>query len=542
MYQMGSNNILKNNKFVNAKGSYVVSVGSTHNWLFKVKHLFLPEITINYLTNRFPFIVNYLIVKSNFKSIQHYAKYIESHACVEGDDPLHGKHGSGRHDRDGRGASSGHPYGGKLFLSLSSTDNTTANVATNTIRHFRDDPHEQHSHTLNSVQSMNSRLNITRVKEGKSRVTTPHAHKSRRSGKKSEGGLTQNGFSEFDAYRAGSACGVRTPCDDRRVHGDDYTRRTGGPNALPSKDAKKIFYANSESIFEDNNGDKFSKDKSDHLQNKQPHTSRPEWKEKTQRYYKIKATNNLFRDELVDDTEKVDCIERNFLNKVGGAGDYSPRYDCFVDMDHSGKAKACVQRECPNSAVSLTNATCAATSRKAANSIKTMSSMNTLNTLNTINSMNSGNSEKKLHTKSSVNSMKSVTPKRLDYYANSNFESQSTTINTSFSTEQYKDSFSKLRTGERLEQAPRNDPSDDPTLRSDANPVRQKLSSPTPDVTDTAEDGAPTEEKNPSFTAPEAESDCTKQTKGNASDRSKRRLNKIKIIGLRFFNKTTSKM
>ncbi|GAB67295.1 hypothetical protein PCYB_113160 [Plasmodium cynomolgi strain B] len=556
VYQIESNNILKNNKFVNAKGSYVVSVGSTHNWLFKLKHLFLPDITINYLKSRFPFIINYLIVKSNFKSMQEYAKYIETHACVEGDDSIHGKHGSGRHDRDGRGTSSGHPYGGKLFHSLSSTANTTSNApanrtanapanrTANTIAHFGDDPDEKHSHKLNSVKSMNSHVDITRVKEGKSRGNTPHAHKSRRSKKKGEGGTTQNGFSKFDAHRGGSGCGVGSPCGDRGGQGDDSTRRTGKHNKLPSKDAKKNFYANSESIFEDNNGDKSAKDKSDHLQNKQPSKSRREWKEKTQKCYKIKATNNLFRDELVNHTHKVECVEKTFLNRVVGVGDYSPCYDFFVDMDNSGKATESTQRECANSAVSLTNATCAATSTKtanstkAANSIKTMSSMNTLNTFN---SMNSANSENKLHRKSSVISMKSVIPKRLDY-ANSKFQRQSTTMNTSISTKQSKYSFSKLGTGEHLEQAPRNDPSGDATRRSNANSVKKKISSPSANVTHTADDGPPTEEKNPNLTAPETESDCTKQTKGNASDRSKRRLNKIKIIGLQFFNKRTSKM
>ncbi|ANQ09322.1 Uncharacterized protein PCOAH_00034200 [Plasmodium coatneyi] len=536
VYQIESNHILKNNKFVNAKGSYVVSVGSTHYWLFKLKHLFLPEITINYLTSRFPFIVNYLIVKSNFKSMQHYAKYIESCACLEGDDSVQGKHGSGRHDRDGRGTSSGHPYDGKLFLSLSSTANTAvstnANAPANSFAHFTNDPEEQKFHTLNSVKSVNRHVDITHVKEGKNRVTAPHAQNSRRSRKKGEGGTTQNGVTEFGAYRGSSGCGVGGS------KGDDCTKRTGGTNQIPSKDAKKNFYANSEAIFEDNNGNKSAKDKSDHLQNKQSSTSRRKWKEKNQKCYKIKATNNLFKDELVNNTQKIECVEKTLLNRMVGVGDFSPCYDFNVGTDYSGKATASAQPECENSAMSITHATCAATSTKTANSIKTMNSMNTLKTLN---SMNSVNTENKLHKKSSANSMKSVIPQRLDY-ASSKIHRQSTTVNTSYSTKQSKDSFSKLETGEHLEQAPRNDPPGDAPRRSNANPVRKKHSSPTADVTHISNDGPLTEEKNPNFNFPEAESDCTKQTKGNASERSKRRLNKIKIIGLQFFNKTSSKM
>ncbi|KJP85769.1 hypothetical protein AK88_04585 [Plasmodium fragile] len=529
VYQIESNNILKNNKFVNARGSYGVSVDSTHNWLFKVKHLFLPEITINYLTSRFPFIVNYLIVKSSIKSMHHYAKYIESHACAEGDDySVHGKHGSGRHDRDGRGARSGHPYGDKLFLSLSTITNTTAN----SIAHLGDVPNEKPSHTLNNVKSMNRHENISRINEGKSSVSTPHAHKSRRSKKKGETGTTQNGFSEFHAYRGDFGCGVGNLCGDQDGHGDDCTRRTGGTKQLDSKDAKKNFYANSEAIFEDNNGNKSATGMSDHLQNKQPSNSRRKWKDKTQKYYKIKATNNLFRDELVDHTQKVEYVEKTLLNRMVGVGDYSPCYDFNDCMDHSGKATASAERECENSAMSLTNATCAA------NSIKTMNSMNTVNTLNSINS---ANSEKKLHKKSSLISMKSVMPKRSDY-ASSKLHRQSTTVNTSLSTKVSKDSFSKLETGQSLEQAPRHDPAGAATRRSKANPVGQKISSSIADITHSVDDRTTTEQKDPSLSSPEAKSDCTKQTKANSSDRSKRRLNKIKIIGLPFFNKTTSKM
>ncbi|CAA9989062.1 Sec14 protein, putative [Plasmodium knowlesi strain H] len=537
VYQIESNNILKNNKFVNAKGSYIVSVGSTHNWLFKVKHLFLPEITINYLTSRFPFIVNYLIVKSNFKSIQHYAKYIDSCACLEGDYSVHDKHGSGKYDRDGREDNRGHPYGSKHFLSLSSiantTNNTTANAPENNIAHFRDDPDERNVHTLNSVKSANRHVDNSRVRVGKSRVTTSHAQNSRRSKRKGEGGTTQNGLSEFCAYGGGSGCRVGGD------QGDDYTRRTRGPNQVSSKDAKKNFYANSESIFEDNNCNKSAKDKIGHPQNKQSSTSRRKCKEKTQKSYKIKATNNLFKDELVDHSQKVECVEGALLNRMVGEEDYSSRYDFSIGMDHSGKATASAQPQCENSSMSLTNATFAATSTKAANSIKTMNSMNTLNTLN---SMNSANSEKKLNRNSSLINMKSVIPKRIDY-ASSKIQRQSTTVNTSYSTKQSKDSFRKLETREHLEEPPLNDPpGDDVTLRSNGNAVRDKYSTTIADVTHTTDDAVPTEEGNQNISSPDAQSDCTKQTKGNASDRSKRRLNKIKIIGLQFFNKTSSKM
>ncbi|KYO01144.1 Sec14 domain containing protein [Plasmodium reichenowi] len=76
-YDIENVHILKNNKFINFKNKYVVHIDSIHKWIFKIKNLFLSNITINYITKRFPFLKNVILVKSNFKCINEYIKYLK---------------------------------------------------------------------------------------------------------------------------------------------------------------------------------------------------------------------------------------------------------------------------------------------------------------------------------------------------------------------------------------------------------------------------------------------------------------------------------
>ncbi|SOV12673.1 Sec14 domain containing protein [Plasmodium sp. gorilla clade G2] len=82
-YDIENLNILKNNKFINFKNKYVVHIDSIHKWIFKIKNLFLSNITINYITKRFPFLKDVILVKSNFRSINEYIKYLKENVPPE---------------------------------------------------------------------------------------------------------------------------------------------------------------------------------------------------------------------------------------------------------------------------------------------------------------------------------------------------------------------------------------------------------------------------------------------------------------------------
>ncbi|KYO01959.1 Sec14 domain containing protein [Plasmodium gaboni] len=82
-YDIENLHILKNNKFINFKNKYVVHIDSIHKWIFKIKNLFLSNITINYITKRFPFLKDVILVKSNFRSINEYIKYLKENVPPE---------------------------------------------------------------------------------------------------------------------------------------------------------------------------------------------------------------------------------------------------------------------------------------------------------------------------------------------------------------------------------------------------------------------------------------------------------------------------
>ncbi|CAD2108704.1 hypothetical protein YYG_01407 [Plasmodium vinckei petteri] len=71
------NSLMKNHKYINCKSKYIVNIASLHKWFFKVKNLYLSSIASNYLTNKFPFLIDHIVNRSKCKSLYDYIKYID---------------------------------------------------------------------------------------------------------------------------------------------------------------------------------------------------------------------------------------------------------------------------------------------------------------------------------------------------------------------------------------------------------------------------------------------------------------------------------
>ncbi|CRG93840.1 Sec14 domain containing protein [Plasmodium gallinaceum] len=456
-YYIINNSFLKNNKYINSKNKYIVNIESFHKWLFKIKYLFLSNITINYLTNRFPFLVNHLIIKSNFKSMHDYFKYIESIICTK-ESSQYNNNSSVCH---------------RNSITLNSTyDSSSFNID------------EENINNLNKNKLLNNYTNNNCIKERKTSISNVYI--SRVNNKKHE---------------------IKDTRDNNNLDG---IKKDANLN-----DAKMVeinIYNSCASIF-DSNVKKLS-DKGDTIsKNIHKNINKKDIKGKTNSYCKIKATKSLFHDEI-DKYEKLEYDKKSYLKNLSlDCNEYKTKneFNNIANINYGENLNVDVKNEHNNND-------------------------NKNNNNNNINSLNSINSDGNISTKKSSISIKSILPKRFDYAFSKSKNNSSTSISTKFS----KKSYDKLYEEYKYEDENLNNHLNNNEFQNKVS-FFSRVSSSTGNVTNINDDELINEnKKNMNFL--QNNSNETNNINNSVTEKkSKRKLNKIKIIGLQFFNKHSNR-
>ncbi|CRH00874.1 Sec14 domain containing protein [Plasmodium relictum] len=454
-YHIDNNSFLKNHKYINSKNKYIVNTGSSHRWLFKIKYLFLSNITINYLTKRFSFLINHLIIKSNFKSMYDYFKYIESNICTN-------------------------EFRQCNYSSSLCHNNAPVLISTYDSSSFNND--EENIRNLNKHKSLNNYTDSNCKKELK--IPIPNIYNSKVNKKNYESKDMKNGLNL------------------------DYIKKKENLN-----DAKMIeinIYNSSASIF-DSNVKKTSAEEDTISKNGRNNIYKTGVKGKTNSYCKIKAAKSLFNDEI-DKYEKIEYDEKSYLKNVSldfNKHKTKNEFNNAANINHGKKINMNMKNEY---------------SKNDSNSNSNIG----------INNLNSINSDSKLNMKKSGISIKSILSKKFEY-SFSKFKNNSiTSISTKFSKKSY-DKFYKEHKYENENEYLNNHI----TNKEFENKVSffSRVSSSTGNITNINDDESINKnKKNISFS--QNDSDATNNVNSNVTEKkSKKKLNKIKIINLQFFNK-----
>ncbi|SBT79663.1 Sec14 domain containing protein, putative [Plasmodium malariae] len=492
-------------------------IGKNSYVKFDVFNEILPNITVSYLISRFPFLISHLIVKSNFNSMRCYFKYIENNITVEA--LIHNTTASSRrknggsNGRDGRRSSG---TSGNCHHSIAHTLNTS-----NIMPSVRN-TEENHS-TLNIIKSLSSfNMSSNYEKESnKEKGKLRYTNKLKINNKKFENTVIQE-----------------------RCNIDDEKKKEIELDEKEAKTSEIKFYKNSVSIFEDNS--KNSLVAEGHiLNNNYTYSNKEDNKQGKKSFYKIKAANSLFMEEFTEQYEKIEYAE----NRSRHTGSSSRRTGS--SSRHTGSSS----RHTGSS------------SRHTGSSSRHTDSNGKYSAYN--NALQNDNCGVKLSSKKPIISLKPIFPKRLDYDPSS-YKKNSATItanNTNYSkstnyanTTNYtyttndanindsnsrsskvsKSPYKKLTTENKFQEDTLDDSTSDNQYYNKSN-ILCNLSQSDTNVTNTIDHELRNENKKKNVKLSQSASDINTNIKSNVSEEGKKKLKKIKIIGLQFFNKTASK-
>ncbi|SBS94124.1 Sec14 protein, putative [Plasmodium ovale curtisi] len=288
----GGGGLLKNSKYVNGKNRYIVNTGSWHKWLYKIRHLYLPNITIDYVVRRFPFLKNHLLVKSNYKSMYDYVKYIEN--VINTKEIIPSTPGNGKKEKRNH-AESNNCYPSNVHtLSTSNTFSTYRNSE------------ENMSTLVGSIKSLSSFTDASPKRES-NKNTLFYSHRLKVNKKKFQNNVLQE----------------RCNLDDAKK------KKATDSGAYKNVDIK--FYDNSASIFEDDERGEVTRKEctpngaGEMLRSYNKHKEGIEGsgygcgksRVRRKKQYKIKATNSLFKDEREEEQSKIENVAGGFLSKTG---------------------------------------------------------------------------------------------------------------------------------------------------------------------------------------------------------------------------------
>ncbi|KAI4837239.1 CRAL/TRIO domain-containing protein [Plasmodium brasilianum] len=588
-YHVDNNSFLKNNKYINSKCKYIVNAGSSHIWFFKIKHLYLPNITVSYLISRFPFLISHLIVKSNFNSMRCYFKYIENNITVEAlthnTTASSRRKNGGSNGRDGRRSSG---TSGNCHHSIAHTLNTS-NIMPS-VRNTEED----HS-TLNIIKSLSSfNMSSNYEKESnKEKGKLRYTNKLKINNKKFENTVIQE-----------------------RCNIDDEKKKEIELDEEEAKTSEIKFYKNSVSIFEDNS--KNSLVAEGHiLNNNYTYSNKEDNKQGKKSFYKIKAANSLFMEEFTEQYEKIEYAENAFLNKIGldcnACNNAQQKFEntgaaeiClgktamdFQKVYKNGASSSSVSSDSPSGSSSShtdsrsrhtgsssrhagsssrhtgsssrhtgsSSRHTGSSSRHTGSSSRHTDSNGKYSAYN--NALQNDNCGVKLSSKKPIISLKPIFPKRLDYDPSSYKKNSATTTanNTNYSkstncanTTNYtyttnganindsnsrsskvsKSPYKKLTTENKFQEDTLDDSTSDNQYYNKSN-ILCNLSQSDTNVTNTIDHELRNENKKKNVKLSQSASDINTNIKSNVSEEGKKKLKKIKIIGLQFFNKTASK-
>ncbi|CXI65134.1 Sec14 protein, putative [Plasmodium berghei] len=269
------NNLMKSHKYINCKSKYIVNIASLHKWFFKVKNLYLSNIVSNYLTNKFPFLIDHIVNRSNYKSLCEYIKYIDQISANK--KTAYTTKGSIQNNS-------------KIINSLSCSDkkfdnpNDFINASTsNTISSNKDTQENTNAtvttaHSINSCDETNDKANCNK-REIISHGRPSNVHPKNKSG-------IHNGHN----FKMNSSKKI---CNSRDMK-NKIVYRTESTNE------KIQFYCDSASIFEENAQILLNdKDNSSNRRNKYQNNITTNAKnDRKKKHYKITAANSIFKDEI----------------------------------------------------------------------------------------------------------------------------------------------------------------------------------------------------------------------------------------------------
>ncbi|ETB60894.1 hypothetical protein YYC_01857 [Plasmodium yoelii 17X] len=285
------NNLMKSHKYINCKSKYIVNIASLHKWFFKVKNLYLSNIASNYLTNKFPFLIDHIVNRSKYKSLCEYIKYI---------DQISGNKKTAYTTKGSIQTNS------EIINSLSCSDkkidnpNAFINASTSNTISSNKDPQENTNATVTTAHSINSCDETNDKANCNKRDIISHGRPSNVHPK------NKNGIHNGHNFKMNSSKKISNNGDMK----NKIIYRT------ESKNEKIQFYCDSASIFEENTQTLLNdKNNNSNRRNKYQNNMTNEKNDRKKKHYKITVANSIFKDEIPE--QKLES-SHNKNDKISG--------------------------------------------------------------------------------------------------------------------------------------------------------------------------------------------------------------------------------